>query len=920
MGLPEIIPGDLLVMLVVPGAVMWLTLAIFAPFNKAIGKALSSAIPCIGGCCAFFCGFFGPWLQPGTTLLLLLWTFILLMFNPIPIAVIGAVIGIFVGVFGVLLRKLPPRELVIMGIPLASRKYNSFWMFLFGLGWIGWVTFLYPIGALIGFIILIALIITFIAGIVLIAVFAPEAVAPMAAEAGVGGAAAGMAGMEGVAAGGEAMGAGEFAGMAEEGAGGLRAMGAAGRGMGGIGEIAEAERGVPPEAAQMEEQVEQMQNTEVQRAQSAVDTQQNAAQTELEEAESDLERADTPEEKKSAQQRVSEIQKRMEELGKRSQKLLNSFKEATGGETKIGGIFGRHVDSSGKMATWEVVILFIFLAFFALIVAAYILPENSPAYNTVKVVFDGIKSGVQSISRGILNFFDYIISWFRAQFTPCEIGATGVPCKILGVRPCEPFCISPTGRDTPWKGFEIKKLEIVPATVYDYQKFSVLAEFVNDGAGDATFAPVGEPTFGFFQTGGKLRCEWGLGTIIFWEPACRKVFPIQEGSAITTLTSGTCAKPGGEFKSPCTLEPGDTSQIRWFGFDIEEGVIRKGITVKPDITISTDYFFLVPNDVVGTIAVQTFQEQLATSTVEKKEKRIVQKINKAYSPPGPLMIAMGTAEEQVVSGIPTLFLVQFANKGSGVASQLNPENIKLYMPPEFEPLQGEGLCDFKLWKKVSELTDDEKKEWNPGPGFENHAIYEPNQGIPEIAQTRNPLETPTLFCVLKTPENVEKVKTYDFKMRITQYMYTEQKRTRISIIGTVLDITPTEEAEVEKIKSFRLGRCPNRLISGFCYTPQTLEFDQEYNVKKITVNAKRGGGWGCADRRIEITAQDAAGGNVYLGKTPSVPPQQWRGIPTVVFPESVKIKKVKADLKEATTWGDECPYLDDITAIITYTE
>ena len=946
MAIQDFLAGNFLAFAVIASGSLWMLLAIFAPFNKAVGKALSSAIPCIGSLCACFCGFFGPWLQPLTTIMLLIYTVAMLIFNPLPIAIVLAIIGIFVGVFGVLLKKLPPHELEIMGIPFASRKYNSFWMVLFSIGMIFYTMFLFPIGAIFGFIFLILLVVGVIAGIVLIAVFAPEVVAPMAAELGVGGAAAGMAGVEGVAAGGEMMGGGEFAGMAEQGAGALRGMGAAGKGMGGMGGMP----GIGAEEQSMVQEVKGVQQNIVNEAEGALAAQRTASQTEIASAQSELkeaQKAKDPQLEQTARQRLNSAQQRFQESGERSQKLFGSLQDST--EDSEGGRFGRHFDSSGKMATWEILILGILVFFFVIVVAAYVIPENTPAYNGVKFLFDGIKFGVDAIWRGILNFGDWLISWLGSQFTPCEIGATGVPCKILQQRSCEPFCISPSGREAPWKGFEIKKLEVVPATIFDYQKFSILSEFANEGSGDSTFATVGEPTFGFFQAGGKLRCEWGLGGIIFWEPACRKVFPIVEGSSIKTLTSGKCAKAGGEFEAPCTLEPGEVSQMRWFGFDIEEGVIRKGITVKPDISISMDYFFLVPNDVVGSMAVQTFQEQLATSTVEKKEKRIINKINRVYSPPGPLMIAMGTAEDQVISTIPTLFLVQFANKGKGVVSELHKEKMKLYLPPDFRPYQspsGEEICDFEtLWHSdpngdgvitLADLSPIEREKWNPGPGFEDHIIYEPNESLLEIAQTRNPLETPTYFCVLNTPVNVEKVKTYDFKMRVTEYLYTESKRTRLSIMGTALDVTPATTPAGEQTKSFSLGRCPLR-TGGWCSSHQTLEFKdesgknpKEYNVKEITVNARHGGEWGCADSRILITAQNAAGGNVPppekllsdpnapLGITEPAPSQGRRGI-TVVFPEAVRIQKVRA-ASVGHGFGIPCPFIDDVTAVITYTE
>ena len=70
-----------------------------------------------------------------------------------------------------------------------------------------------------------------------------------------------------------------------------------------------------------------------------------------------------------------------------------------------------------------------------------------------------------------------------------------------------------------------------------------------------------------------------------------------------------------------------------------------------------------------------------------------------------------------------------------------------------------------------------------------HIIYEINRDIPAIIQTRTALETPTFYCVLKTPDNtvVQNIQAFDFKARVLEYGYVESKRTAIQITGTTID-------------------------------------------------------------------------------------------------------------------------------------
>ncbi len=951
-----LIQGNIYVAIFLPAAAILLALAVLAPFNKIVGKAISGMIPCIGSCFGCFCGFFGPWFQPLTAIVLLIATFGLLSLNPTPIGMIMAAIGVIVGVLGVLLKKLPPTHFEIMDVPLASEKYNSFWMFFFGMGFILYVSILFPIGAIFGIIGIILLIAIVIAAIV---IAGPE----IGAAAGVAGGAGGLSGL--AAGGGEVLGgASKLGGLMGEGKGALGAMSKAGEAIPEVEaiptEVGEGGKmkmfgGMPvaETEALSEQELQQVQTQAQQQAESSMNTQLQGVQAQEATLEQQLKTA-PPEQKVELERELKQLHEQAKGILHRSESFLKPFKDAASsisfGGRHSGGF--RSAASGGLSLTNICLIVFVLFALF--LSAVYLLPEASPAgqaLNGARIALNTVKD---SIVQSVVNFLDYIVSWFKEQVTPCELGATGVPCKVLGTRPCEPFCISPTGSGNQWKGFEIKKLEIVPPTVYDNGQFSILAEFVNDGSGTATFTSPSSPKFGYYQTGGKLRCEWGFGGIIFWEPACKNIFPIKsEQPNVQKFATGICSE-GGTLKRKCTLEPGEATQIRWIGFEIDPNSVRKGITVKPDITLSLSYYFVVPNDVVGSMAIQTAQEQLATSTVEKKEKRIVNKINKAYAPPGPLMIAMGTAEDQVVSGVPTLFLVQFANKGNGVVTDLSKENIKLYLPPSFEPLEvgGSGFCDFDKWKAVSELSPAEQADWNPGPGFEDYVIYQPKYSLPEILPTKNPLDTPTKICVLKTPTDINRVKTFDFKMRVLGYQYTEQKRTTISIIGTSLPSqTSAARAAVPlpDIKSFRLAECKKlanptfrNLPTDHCGPVQTLRLGQPLKASKITVTAQHAGDYACRDIQMTFIANynpgiiqneqtldevlgevnniksGNYGGGFLLGTTQNYVSPQDRGRVTKEFDTPQTISSVTAAYIGEVGAAGICPYIKDVAAVVTF--
>ena len=604
--------------------------------------------------------------------------------------------------------------------------------------------------------------------------------------------------------------------------------------------------------------------------------------------------------------------------------------EGKGGFGRFGRIHGSDATSSLGGNMWLIVL---FLAIIGLVVL-FALPSTSQAGQARdQFVNFFVLDLVQIVAGWITTVFETILAWFINTFVPCETGNTGVICQTLKYKSCEPFCISQVQSEPAWKGFEITQLAVVPSIIFDYQKFSILAEFVNNGEGEAKFKAGDkelQPTFGYY-VGGDPLCLWNPFEFIV-EPnnadRCLKLVPIsQKQPKATTIYSGDCAytenvggKDISKLRQPCPLEPTDSTQVRWVGFEVTSNVIPKGKTIRSDITITVPYVFVVPNDLVGTLTVQSLNEQITADTTLKKEGQIIKKINKAYSPPGPLMMAMGTAERQVVSGVPSLFIIQFANKGKGIVdygdgTSVRAENVRIYLPKEFEVYNEDlELCDFKKWKSVSQLTPAENKTWNPGPGFGSHVIYEINRDIPAIIQTRTALETPTLYCVLKTP-TVTNIETFDFKARVLEYGYVESKRTTISITGTSIDTSGGGSGGGGSGSNGTIKKsmpiCELKDDFGLCDDHQTLDLGGTYKIKKIIAKAKHGGSI-CTGDPISfnlLTSNKKFVGNI--GVVPNVASQQ-EGTVTKEF-----ITPVSGRYVEASVAGF-CPYIDTLFAEVTY--
>ncbi len=908
-------------------------IALFAPLNEIFSKIFEK-VPLIGCCITPICGLFGKWMQPVVAFFLMAAAFGMALLSGFgAFAIIMTVLIWGLAIAGVFMKKLPPHEFKFI-VPWAGEGYNSVWMLIVEFLFFFQMMALYPIGTALGIIVLIILVVLVL---IVAVVFGGPVLAPVMAASG---AAAGAGGGAAVA------------GMGEAGAL-ARVAGSGGEAMQGLGNLAKTGQSTLDQvgnnvtkmfggkvpgvggggaAPEMDNMLSQFQ----QQAENTINTQKNAIQTRIDDLVKQLSNAKTPEGRRAIQQQMTDAHNELKSLTGRSSQLANMV--GGGG----GGLLGR---GRGGKSFWDMRKIMYALAVVLFVIFIFILPSLLPNSNWGQMINGALSSigpAIDSFKSFVVNGVDYAINWVKFQFTPCEVAGTGVPCVnvLAQARSCEPFCLSASGHEQAWKGFQIKRLEIVPNTIFDYQRFSVLAEFANEGSGDVEFLVPREPAFGFFKQGTKLKCEFGIEGWIFWEPPCQNIFPIrQQQSSITKYASGTCARGGTGFPSSCKLEPGDVVQLRWVGFDIEPDTIRKGVTVKPGITISLPYTFIVPNDLVGTMAVQTVSEQLATATVEKKENRIINKVNQVYSPPGPLMMAMGTADRQVIAGTPTLFVVQFGNKGSGVVTDLSKNNIMLYLPPSpdgFEPARGEDgeeICDFeKVADNVNALPADTRAQWNPGPGFENYVLYRPKNDTPQIAQTRNPLETPTLTCLLRTPETVDKVKTYDLKMRVKQYEYTEEKKSSISLTGTSISGALRGGTQV---KSFSLGgvsKCAG--APGWCSNVQNVAFKDDagnykgYFVKKITATAYHGGNKdACTAARVRFTYYDWAGNSFVMTQgadktaTDPIRPQDHKSLTQDFASNQIKkLSSVTATISshEWEAFHFECPYIDDLKVVITY--
>ena|GEM_PF-5499406 len=418
--------------------------------------------------------------------------------------------------------------------------------------------------------------------------------------------------------------------------------------------------------------------------------------------------------------------------------------------------------------------------------------------------------------------------FFRLKQTIIPPTIMGVPVTSpLKYESCYPFCISQTGKDEKWNGLDVDTLQAVPSTVMDYQQWSIKMEIVNKGTYDARFKIPLRPEFGSTRT-----CEWNFRKRAWeWYTDCveseadPEFFGLDPCLAdcgylyVLELTdsdpyvAGGCYKeitnedgqvvPGPEsgYSRECTLEPSDSIAVYWYGNKILWEATEVGDVFKPDVKISVTYKYKPINDLVGELPVFGLETQLA-ATETKSIGRIANKISQSYSPVGPLMMAMGSAEEQVIGGIPTLFMVQFANKGDGIVQPIETNDILYYIPEEFSIMDG-GQCDFEyyggshgnsaandLWPPgKTDIGLPSYHEKHPGPGFENYIVLKPKKDhdLPELERSANPLDNPVLACILNTPEEVD-LKSYTFKVRVFEYEVEETETVQIKVLGTDVEV------------------------------------------------------------------------------------------------------------------------------------
>ncbi|HIK01971.1 TPA: hypothetical protein H1008_02550 [archaeon] len=259
-------------------------------------------------------------------------------------------------------------------------------------------------------------------------------------------------------------------------------------------------------------------------------------------------------------------------------------------------------------------------------------------------------------------------------------------------------------------------------------------------------------------------------------------------------------------KTECTLKPQDITQIRWYGMKIGGANLGVGDVQQPDIMLTVNYTFLPKTDLVGTLVIQDVQTQVTATSAEQK---IVNKISKSYSPAGPLMMAFGTAEEQIIAEVPTLFLVQLRNKGSGIVQKIEQDKMVIYIPTDFTIARsGTAFCDFV--KNDSNDLDSYFRE-----GFENNndgTLTDPTSGtiyrtytpgtkaarssLTDIESGSNVLKNPPFGCLLRAPKLAEgrEFETYDFRVRLKEYIYQEAGVEKITIYGTCADACGTATA------------------------------------------------------------------------------------------------------------------------------
>ncbi|MFH1424427.1 MAG: hypothetical protein ABIG20_01965 [archaeon] len=482
-------------------------------------------------------------------------------------------------------------------------------------------------------------------------------------------------------------------------------------------------------------------------------------------------------------------------------------------------ISGYKMGSKGKMI-FSVILLII------LIGALVFFWQNSAIQSGLKITIE------QNLLGWLNEFLDIITAafWnFIAMVIPQDI--MGVPVQNpMKFRSCYPFCTSPTGEDTGWHGLEITKMALIPAIVYDYQTFSIVVEYTNLGTVEAEFIP---PSYPELKESEECVLDISLGSLMnFVEDAgsgnldalsiCT-LDDLLRQTKIDPYLAGGCRAEWNE-TGKCTLKPQDTLRVVWYGLEVkgESNMLDYGDIQQPEIELVIPYKYQPATDLIGQMVVSSLETQVASEEISKIE-RISNKISESYSPVGPLMLAMGTAEDEVIDGIPTLFMVQFANKGKGEVRDVDDtgrsrewyldtdgvikygdpykigikkENLRLYMPPGFTIMDSK-TCDFKIEGKVSGDSASDTSYptaasgFHPGPGFTNYTVLMPKEDVPSLEKSLNPFETPVLACVLYPPPS--SLEAYTFKVRLSEYGYVEKRSVNIQLIGTDLEVVESGE-------------------------------------------------------------------------------------------------------------------------------
>jgi MFS family permease len=389
---------------------------------------------------------------------------------------------------------------------------------------------------------------------------------------------------------------------------------------------------------------------------------------------------------------------------------------------------------------------------------------------------------------------------------------------------CYPFCLSDSGENTKWEGLEVTALKIVPETLYDYQMFSVMMEITNNGNQRAKFIPQSQPTFGI----GK-KCKWTLSRVLTFsaDPTdpdsyknCEKYFPIpEELEDIEIYQAGPCTVQEDDTiqtrysAQECELKPGEMYSMRWLGIDVVESEVPEGETFNPEVTISADYDYVPSTDVIGQLVIMDSATQLSGATDQKNIGRIANKISQSYSPTGPLMIALGTAETEVIRQVPTYIMMEFDNKGHGDLKEIKPENLRFYVPTVLKPLKKSNgkvvaCSDFDLSKTVY-YKDNVPYNYDPNTGeysterddvdnmYQPFAtgewtMYTPNNPVGPIEEGTSRNHVPVLGCIFDTSNVPAEINAYTVKVRVLQYTYTESQTQKVQIIGTKIDATGAE--------------------------------------------------------------------------------------------------------------------------------